>query len=248
MTASEQETKAAEDVAIPAQRRPDDKQAAPDSGAPSQEAAPSQEVAPAQEAAPAPAAAPSQEIAPSGAAAPSQELTRADAKKSEPVTGSVAAAPDDARQLELEIERTREQLGETVQELLARVDVKARARSMATEMSGKWKSRIGQARNQAAIRAGGMRDQVAGNTVAARQKAVSAGRAGRDQVRGRMVAAGTPAWEAMPEQVRGAVTKGANGARERWIPLAVTAGVIIIGCLAIRQWKVRPSSADSSDC
>ncbi len=215
MTTREQEAKPAQDVAIPAQRKPDDKEAVADSGASSQ------------------------------AVTPSQAVTRGDAKESEPVTGSVAAVPDDARQLELEIERTREQLGDTVQELLARVDVKARARAMATEVSGKCKSTIVQARNQAAIRAGGMRDQVAGNTAAARQKAASAGRAGKEQVRGRIVAAGTPAWEAMPEQVRGAVTKGANGARERWIPLAVAAGVVIVGYLAIRQWKVRSSSAKS---
>jgi hypothetical protein len=218
MTASDQEAKTtqqvaipAQGVAIPAQRTADDKEAAP------------------------------------GSELSSQTATRGDVQETQPVTGSVATAPDDVRQLQLQIERTREQLGETVQELLARVDVKARARAMATEVSGKCKSTMVQARNQAAIRAGGVRDQVAGNTVAARQKAASAGRAGKDQVRGRIVAAGTPAWEAMPEQVRRTVTKGASGARERWMPLAVAAGVVIIGYLAIRQWKVRPSSPDPAE-
>lgn len=176
----------------------------------------------------------------------SRAVTRGDAQETAPLTGSIAAAPDDTRQLELEIERTREQLGDTVQELLARVDVKARARAKATEVSGKCKSTIAQARNQAVVRAGGVRDQVAGNTAAARQKAASAGRAGRDQVRGRVVAAGTPAWEAMPEQVRRTVTKGASGAREYRVPLAVAAGVVIVG-LVIWQWKARSASAKSSE-
>ena len=205
-----------------------------------QEAKPAQHVAiPAQRSADKTEAAPASELS-------SQAVTRGDAQETSPLTGSIATAPDATRQLELEIERTREQLGDTVQELLARVDVKARARAKATEVSGKAKSTIVQARNQAVTRAGGVRDQVAGNTAAARQKAASAGRAGRDQVRGRIVAAGTPAWGAMPEQVRRAVTKGTNGAREHPMPLAVAAGVVIVGCLVIWQWKSRAASARSS--
>ena len=74
-----------------------------------------------------------------------------------PLSGSIAAPPEDARQLALEIERTREQLGETVQELVARVDVKSRALAKASEVSGKCKSTMVQARERAATRAGGMR-------------------------------------------------------------------------------------------
>jgi hypothetical protein len=164
--------------------------------------------------------------------APGSELssgpvTGGDAKETAPLSGRIAAPPDDARQLELEIERTREHLGETVQELVAKADVKGRALAKATEVSGQCKSSMVQARNQ-----------VARNTAAARQKAASTGRAGKDQLRGRVAAAGAPAWEAMPEQVRRAVTKGATGARQHWMPLAVAAGVVIIGCLAVRQWKV----------
>ena len=45
-------------------------------------------------------------------------------------------APDQptAAELQQEIERTRERLGETVEELAARADVKARARAKAAEM------------------------------------------------------------------------------------------------------------------
>ena len=39
----------------------------------------------------------------------------------------MTATPDDQQELEKEIEQTREQLGETVEALTAKVDVKARA-------------------------------------------------------------------------------------------------------------------------
>jgi hypothetical protein len=121
----------------------------------------------------------------------SRAATGGDADETAPLSGSVAAPPNDIRHLELEIERTRERLGETVQELLAKADVKGRALAKATEVSGKYKTTMA----------------------------------------------------AMPDQARRAVSKGANGARQRWIPLAVAAGIVIIGCLAVRQWVVRPSSA-----
>ena len=43
-------------------------------------------------------------------------------------TGASAAVPDDPDQLRQEIERTREQLGETVEALVYKTDVKARAK------------------------------------------------------------------------------------------------------------------------
>ena len=43
--------------------------------------------------------------------------------------------PDDAQQLREEIERTREHLGETVEQLAAKVDVKARAQARAAELT-----------------------------------------------------------------------------------------------------------------
>jgi DNA-binding XRE family transcriptional regulator len=46
-------------------------------------------------------------------------------------------APDAAAELQQEIERTRERLGETVEELAAKADVKAQARKKAIEVKGK---------------------------------------------------------------------------------------------------------------
>ncbi len=155
------------------------------------------EARPAGEAGPADGTDAKAEAAP-GSTLPSQRVTSGDAEETAPLSGSIAAPPDSARQLELEIERTREQLGETVQELVARADVKGRALAKTTEVTEKCKSTLAQARKSA--------------------------------------------WDATPEQVRTAVTKGASGARERWVPLAVAAGVALIGCLAIWQWKARPAS------
>ena len=158
-----------------------------------------------------------------------EHAVNADGPEAAPLTGRIAApAADDPQQLEAEIERTREQLGETVQELAGRADVKGRARARAAE-----------ARRNATARAGSVRSQVASRTVAARQKVTSAGADRKDQLRTRAAAVGAPVWEATPERVRGAVTKGANSAREGWVPLAVAAGVLAAGSLAAWQWSRR---------
>jgi len=84
-----------------------------------------------------------------------------------------------------------------------------------------------------------VRNQVTSKTVAARQKVISAGAARKDQLRTRATAVGAPVWQATPEQVRRTVTKGANSAREGWVPLAVAAGVLFVGSLAAWQWSRR---------
>jgi hypothetical protein len=152
-------------------------------------------------------------------------------------------APDDPQQLEQEIERTREQLGQTVQELAARADVKSRARAKAAETAGRVKSTTVQARQNAAARAGSVRNQVAGKAGAVRQKAISAGGAGKDQLRTRATAVSAPVWEATPEPVRRTVTKGASRARDQWVPLSAAAGGFIVGYLACRQRGRRQSNA-----
>lgn len=68
-----------------------------------------------------------------------------------PVEGKVVQGPagDDAQQLREEIERTREHLGETVEQLAARLDVKGRARAEAAELTDRVK-RAGTRARQAA--------------------------------------------------------------------------------------------------
>jgi len=53
-------------------------------------------------------------------------------------TGQVPAqaSPDDVRELEAEIAATRERLGDTVEQLAARLDVKSQARARASRLTG----------------------------------------------------------------------------------------------------------------
>jgi len=109
-----------------------------------------------------------------------QATTNAGTPETTPLTGRVAP-PDDLRQLEAEIERTREQLGETVQELVARADVKSLARTKAAELSGRVKDTTSQARKAATSGAVSVRGQVTGKSAAALQKATSAGAAQKER-------------------------------------------------------------------
>jgi len=62
-----------------------------------------------------------------------------------PRAGAAAGPPDDAAELRQQIRQAREQLGETVEELAAKTDVKARARRKATELAGRVKGGAGRA-------------------------------------------------------------------------------------------------------
>lgn len=174
-----------------------------------------------------------------GAVQPPDTAAADDTRGKGPLGGGLPAAPDDVQQLEQEIERTREQLGETVEQLAAKADVKSRARAKAAEVSERVKSKTSQAQNEVAAGAESVRSQLAAKTAAARQKAISAGGAGKDQLQGRTAAVVMPVWEAAPEPLRRSVARGASTARQHRVPLAVAAGVVIAGYLAIRWWGQR---------
>ena len=53
------------------------------------------------------------------------------------IAGARPAPPDDLQALNAEIERTRAELGETVEALAARADVKARAQDKANQIAGR---------------------------------------------------------------------------------------------------------------
>jgi hypothetical protein len=101
------------------------------------------------------------------------------AKRREAPAGATAAAPPDGpEELKQEIERTREQLGETVAALAARADVKAQARAKVSQATGRLRSRAAQARQQAAAAA----DRLSKVTPDPVQRvAVKAGAAGRQR-------------------------------------------------------------------
>jgi hypothetical protein len=63
-------------------------------------------------------------------------------------TAPSGSIPDDPRALAQGIERTREQLGETMEKLVARVDVRAQARQRATEISGRVKGQAREVKDQ----------------------------------------------------------------------------------------------------
>jgi hypothetical protein len=121
--------------------------------------------------------------------------------------------PVDEAELRQEIERTREQLGETVEQLAAKADVQGRARAKAAELAGRAKSTTAQARTQAAAQFG--------------------------NVRGQLQARAAPVREAIPEPLRRAAVKGASTARQRRVPLAMAAVTVIAGYLVFRWWRRR---------
>ena len=152
--------------------------------------------------------------------------------------GETGAAPDrtvpgNEEELRQEIEQTREQLGDTVELLVAKTDIKGRARAKAAGLTGRLKDKSALARSKATARGTDARSQVTSKTLMARQKAA----AGRDQLQTRA----TGAWQAAPEGVRRTVTKGASTARQSWVPLAAAAALLAFasGYLAFRSWRGR---------
>lgn len=125
----------------------------------------------------------------------------------------VSAPPGDVQQVRQETGQTREQAGGTVGRLAATADVTARPRDKAAGLAGRVKSTARRARQQAAART--------------------------ESVRGQVAAAGAPVWEAAPEEIRRAVTKGAGNAMERRVPLAVAAAAFGFVWLAVRRWRRR---------
>jgi hypothetical protein len=140
-------------------------------------------------------------------------------------------APGDENELRQEIEQTREQLGETVEQLVAKADVTGRARAKAAGLAGRVKDSTAQVRAKTAGRGADMRSQAADKTESVRHKAT----AGRDRLQAR--AAGV--WQTAPEGARRTVAKAADTAGQRRVPLAVAAAALVAGYLAFRWWRRR---------
>jgi Protein of unknown function (DUF3618) len=162
-------------------------------------------------------------------------------------TEAEAGPRDDAQELRQEIEQTREQLGETVEQLVAKADVKGRAQAKVSDLAGRTKGKASQARAQAADGAGNVRDQVVSKTADVSQKAKSAGAAVAktvgtavtEQLPDQVAAAAAPVWKATPEPARQAVAKAADKARQRPVQLAAAAAALLAGYLIVRWWQKR---------
>src|ERR1039458_1854891 len=83
--------------------------------------------------------------------------------------GGPAAPPDNPDELVEEINRTREELGNTVEALAAKVDVKARAQQKATEVSGELKSKVRDLTQGLSGKAGQLKGEVSDRAAGARQ-------------------------------------------------------------------------------
>jgi hypothetical protein len=152
---------------------------------------------------------------------------------------AAAAPPDDPQQLAEEIKRTREQLGETVEQLAAKADVKARAQDKASQLTGRLKDKAGQARQQAAATAGQVQRQLADKTTGPRQKVVSVSGPVQDQVRQQAATAAARISKVTPEPVRRATAKAAATARQRRATLAAAIGAGVLAWMVIARWRRR---------
>jgi len=98
----------------------------------------------------------------------------------------VTTSPDDQQELEKEIEQTRERLGETVEALAAKVDVKARAQQKLGQLTTQLKAKAIEAKDK--VTGAGKQLQLQDKANQAKQQATQAGQ----QIKKRPVpAAGT---------------------------------------------------------
>ncbi len=163
------------------------------------------------------------------------------------------AVPADPDELVEDINRTRAELGDTVEALVAKVDVKARAQQRAAEVSTQAKGKLQAVKQQLAGRA----SQLTGPAEQARQAAAANGktvlgagasggktalgssRAAVSQVTGRAAQAGAAAWGTTPEPVQRGAQRVARTVGRHPVPFAAAAGAVLVaGWLAVR-WRRR---------
>jgi Protein of unknown function (DUF3618) len=171
---------------------------------------------------------------PAGAAADPAAGTR-----QAPAGDAAAARPDDPQALSQEIERTREQLGQTVAALAAKADVKVRAREKAGQVAGRLKTTAARRRQQAAARTGELQRQLAGTTAGPRQKAASMGEAATGQVRQQAAAAAQKLSALTPQPARHATAKAAAAVRQRRVLVMMAAGAVVLAWLAVGRGRQR---------
>ena len=181
------------------------------------------------------------------------------------VVGAAPGPPDDPRALQEEIERTREHLGQTVEALVAKADVKARAQDEASRLIGRLKARAAQARQRGAARAAEARRQAADKTAGPRQQVTARGRHVRQQAAtrrrgrgsgrcpspvrlrsrsggGQAAAAAAGISKVTPDPVKRAAGNAADTARRRRVPLAAAVGAVgatLLAWLLLKRWSRR---------
>ena len=167
--------------------------------------------------------------------------------------GGPEAPPDNPEALVEEINRTREELGNTVEALAAKVDVKARAQQKATEVSGQLKDKVrdvtqglsgkaGQLKGEVTDRAAGARQAAAenGKTVLGTGQPVTqtiASRAAQAAATAQSAAtqASATAWAATPAPVQQRARRVAATVNQHRVPFAAAAAA---GALLLGGWLV----------
>ncbi len=134
------------------------------------------------------------------------EALMADQAGQSPAPAAAADAPSDTeRAIAADIERTRAELGETVEQLAAKADVKARARHAASDLEGRVRQTAGQLRGQASARGQQLGDQL------------------------------TQLTDGMPDQVTGSAKAASATVRRYWMQLAAAAAVLALVAVAARK-------------
>jgi hypothetical protein len=181
-------------------------------------------------------------------------MTEGEARDAGTQTGSGDAPPENAGELMAEIERTREELGDTVEALAAKADVKARAQQRAAEVSGQLKDRVdevkagmssraGQLKGELTGKAGQLKGQLTGKVGQTRQAVtdgsktvLGASQPTAQRLSQRAAQTGTSAWQAAPDPVQNGARRVARTVNQHRVPsIAIAAGAsLLAGWLAFR--------------
>jgi hypothetical protein len=167
--------------------------------------------------------------------------------------GETGSPPDNPEALVEEINRTREELGNTVEALTAKVDVKARAQSKVSEVSDQLKGRVRNVTHGLSGKADHLKGEVSGRAAGARQAVTENGKtvlgAGEPVTKGiasraaqagstaqaAATKAGASAWAATPEPVQQRAKRAAATVNQHRVPFAAAAAA---GALLLGGWLV----------
>ncbi|MFC7884634.1 DUF3618 domain-containing protein [Streptomyces sp. NPDC057376] len=155
----------------------------------------------------------------------------------QPVGG--AKGPDELRQ---QIEQTRSQLGDTVEELAGKADVKGRARARAADLRDKAGAMTVQLRSSAAHAGHAVQGRASRTGHAVQDKAGQAGHAVQDKagqaghtVQDKAGRAGHTVERRVPQRARGAVRAGLGHPRAVLVAGAAAGAVVAAGVLRHRH-------------
>ena len=147
-----------------------------------------------------------------------------------------SSVPEDPDQLRQDIERTREQLGETVEALVAKTDVKAQAKDKVGQLTGRLKGTTAQAKEQATARVAQARDQLTSKTSGAKQVATANGATARNQLQARATVVGGKVRDVTPEPVQRAARNAAARTSPRQAGIVAAAAVAaLVGFILLRR-------------